>query len=138
MQDILHAYSWNEQTDKEVLLAILKAKAAEDQVWMTFLLLTCNNVHEHLENCGPRFAERAVRGLCHADSTGAEYHHFEGSRQRRRSSHRTRQQFLNPARSFTPQSFLDKDGVWKPQLDAAIPSVHPKRYCTILVECSSL
>jgi hypothetical protein len=39
VQDILHAYSQDEQADKEILLAILKAKTAEDQVCMEFLLL---------------------------------------------------------------------------------------------------
>lgn len=32
VQDILYAYSQSEQADKEVLLTILKAKTAEDQV----------------------------------------------------------------------------------------------------------
>ena len=32
VQDILCAYSQSEQADKEVLLAVLKAKTAEDQV----------------------------------------------------------------------------------------------------------
>jgi hypothetical protein len=63
VQDILYAYSQTPQADKDVLIDILKAKAAEDEVGL-LVVLTQREVDQRIASCGGREPGRKIRCSC--------------------------------------------------------------------------